>query len=98
MVLLRLSRHHVLLHRGDELRVLAEVLLNLLVRLDSERADKDCNRDLAVLVYPYVEYIVRVGLVLEPRAAVRDDGRRVDDLARLVDRGFVIYTGGADDL
>ena len=98
MVLLRLSRHHVLLHRGDELWILTEILLYLLVRLDAERTDEDRHRDLAVLIYPDIEYIVRVGLVLEPRAAVRDDGRRVDDLTRLVDRGFVIYSGGADDL
>ena len=98
MVLLCLADHHVLFHRGDELRILAEIFLYLLVRLDAERADEDSNRYLAVLIDSDVEDVVRVGLIFEPRAAVRDNGRGKDDLAGLVDRGFVVYSGRADDL
>ena len=60
--------------------------------------EEPCDGELAVLVDTDVENVVRVGLVLEPRAMIRNDGGGVDVDHGLV-RGLVeIHAWGTDDL
>ena len=87
-----------MLCRLGDLGVVAEEADDLGVCLDAEGADEDGNGDLAVLIDPYIEDIVRVGLVLKPCAAVRDHGCRVDALSGLIDLGGIIDAGGTDYL
>ncbi len=88
----------ILLDGGGHPVVVPEEIENLLVRPQAEGADEHRDRDLAVLVDADVEHVVRVGLVLEPRAAVRDDRGAVKLLAGFVVLHFIINVRRADQL
>ena len=69
----------VLLQRGHDAVVLAEQVnpvIGLASRLlgDADGADQAGDGQLAVLVDADIEHLVGVGLILQPRAAVGDDG------------------------
>ena len=88
----------VLIQRCDDQRVLAEQLLDLCIGLDADRTDKARDRDLAVLIDADIEHVVGVGLVLEPRAAVRDDRRGEQHFVRLVIFAAEVNAGRTDEL
>ena len=97
-VLLGLLLHQVLLERGRQHRLLAEQVGNLLVGRQPERAQQHRDGQLAVLVDADVEHVGRVGLVLQPCAAVGDDGGGEQALAALVLSRFIINAGRTHDL
>ncbi len=74
----------ILREGGQQLRLLAEHLDDLLVRADAHRADQLCDRHFSRAVHTYIENVVGVGLILEPGAAVRDDRAGIQLLAELV--------------
>ena len=88
----------VLLDRGGDEGRLAEHLEDLRVAVHAEGADQAGDRQLSVLVDADVENALRVGLIFEPCAAVRDDLRGVGVLVGLVDLVAVVHAGAADDL
>ena len=88
----------ILFQRRIEQRVLAEDLLDLRVGGDAEGADQARDGNLAVFIDADIEDVVEVGLILQPRAAVRNDRCRVDVLVRLVHLVAVVHAGAADDL
>ena len=98
VVLKRLTLHLILCKRLAQAMVVAEQLDYFLVGLKAERADKDGQRHLAVLIDTDVHDVVHVGLVLYPCAAVRDDLSGVDELSALVEVMVIVHAGRADDL
>ncbi len=88
----------VLLDGGGHAVVVAEEIQNLLVRAEAQRPDEHRDRDFAVLVDAHVKDVVGVGLVLQPRAAVRDHRGAVQLLAGLVVLHFIIDARRADQL
>ncbi len=84
--------------RGQDLRLVAEHLENLLVGADAEGADQDRHRNLPRAVNAHVEDVVGVGLILQPRAAVRNHRAGIEALAVLVVADPVINAGRADEL
>ena len=77
---------------------MAEYRFDLVRRLDAECADQDGNGELAVFVDTYVEHVIRVRLVFEPRTAVGDNRSREHTLTGFVNLLIVVHAGGADDL
>ena len=61
--------------RKDAL-VFAEVFLDLFVGAETECADERGHRELSVFIDTHVEYVVHIVFVLQPCAAVRNDGGR----------------------
>ncbi len=108
----------VLLERGDHALVLAEDLLQALVRrradvgvahaaqpggraalvVGAHGLEEPGDGELAVLVDADVEDVVGVGLILQPRAVIRDHGGGVDADHGLVGGLVEVDAGGADDL
>ena len=89
----------VLLQRGHDAAVIAEALQDLAVGLETQRADQAGDGQLAVLVDTDPEHLAGVGLVLQPRAAVGDDGAGQQGQVGLeIDLLAVVHAGGADDL
>ena len=60
--------------------------------------DEPGHRQLAVFIDAAVEDVVEVGLVLEPCAVVRDDGRAVGRVVGLVGLLVIVHAGGTHDL
>ena len=81
-----------------ELRLIAEHLDDLAVRAEAERAQENRDRHLSGAVHADVEHIVRVRLILEPCAAVRNDLAEIALLAELVVLQGKIDARGADEL
>ena len=88
----------VLVEGREEQRVLAEQLLDLRVGLDADSADEGGDRNFAVLIDADIENVVCIGLVLEPCAAVRDNGGGEQDLIGLVKLLAVVNAGRTDQL
>ena len=88
----------VLIEGREEQRVLAEQLLDLRVGLDADSADEGGDRNFAVLIDADIENVVCIGLVLEPCAAVRDNGGGEQDLIGLVKLLAVVNAGRTDQL
>ncbi len=89
----------VLLKRHGHALIVAEQLEDLRVGLVADGADELRDGDLAVLVDADPEHLVGVGLVFEPRAAVRNDrGRQQRQIGLEVDLLAVIDAGGTHDL
>ena len=89
----------VLLQRGHDAAVIAETLQDLAVGLEAQRTDQAGDGQLAVLVDADPEHLAGVGLVLQPRAAVGDDGAgQQGQIGLQVDLLAVVHAGGADDL
>ena len=78
--------------------VVAEVVEDLSVGAEAERSDKGGDGQLSVLVYADIKYVVDVGLVLEPRAAVRDNGGRIELLTCFVVIHLVVHARRTDEL
>ncbi len=72
--LFRFGGNGVLFEGGADLNVIAEHFENVVVAFNTERAYEYGYRDLAVFVDSDIEYVVCVGLVFKPCAAVRNDG------------------------
>ena len=98
IVLQRFTLAGVFLESSVKLGFFSEYGGDLIGRLDAQRTDKDRNGKLAVFVDTYVEYVVGVGLVLEPSASVGDDRSGIGLLTGLVVSTVVIDSGGTDDL
>ena len=60
--------------------------------------DEPGHGQLAVFINAAVENVVEVGLVLEPGAVVRDDGRAVGGVVGLVGLLIIVHAGGTHDL
>ena len=88
----------VLLHGGQDAGILAEHVDDLGVGPGTHRADEAGDGQLPVLVDADIEDVGEVGLILQPGAAVGDDGGAVGDVARLVLILGEVDAGGADDL
>ena len=89
----------VLLQRHHNALVIAKMLQDLRVGLETQRTDQAGNGQLAVLVNADPEHLTGVGLVLQPRAAVGDDGAGQQGQVGLqVDLLAVVDAGRADDL
>ena len=76
----------------------AEPRVRLVRLVSAESLEQKRGRQLAVLVDADVEHVVQVGLVLKPRAVVRDDGRAVHGAVGFVRFLVEIDAGGTDDL
>ena len=83
----------ILFDGGADSLVVAEEVEDLGVTSYAQRADKRGDGKLSVLVDTDIENVVDVGLILQPRAAVRDDGRGKELLACFVVIHFVINAG-----
>ena len=89
----------ILLEGGNDARIVAEAVEDLGIGLETERADETGDGELAVLVDTDPEHLAGVRLILEPRAAIGDDGARQQRQVGLeVDLLAVVDAGGADDL
>ena len=88
----------VLLEGGENALVLAEELLDLPVGLHAKGADEAGDGNLAVFIDADVEDVHGVGLILQPGAAVGNDGGGVGVLVGLVHLVAVVHAGAADDL
>ena len=88
----------VLLEGRQDALVLAEEFLDLGVGGDAQGADQAGDGKLAVLVDAHKEGVLVIGLVFQPRAAVRNDLRGVGVLIGLVHLMTVVHAGAADDL
>ena len=71
-------------------RVLLEERIEHLLLGETERAQDDRDRELAAPVDAGEHAILRVKLEIEPRAAVRNDARREQELARRVGLALVV--------
>ncbi len=88
----------ILVQRCENALVLTEHLNNLCIGLYADCADERGDRNFSILINADIEYIVAVGLVLEPSAAVRDNRCGQQRLVGLVQRHAVVYARGTDDL
>ena len=89
----------VLLQGGDDAGIVAELVQDLLVRLQAQGPDQAGDGELAVLVDADPEDLVGVGLILQPGAPVGDDSGGEDGQVGLDVRLLaVVHTGGPDDL
>ena len=78
--------------------VLAEELDDLRIRAETQRTCKHGNGDLTVLIDANVEHVGGIGLILQPRAAVGDDGGAEQLLAEGVVHHIEVHTGGTHEL
>ena len=60
--------------------------------------EEPCDGQLAVFIDADIEHIVCIGLILEPCAVIRDDGRSVDAGHAAIGGLVIVHTGGTDDL
>ena len=89
----------ILFQGSHDAAVIAEALQDLRVGLQAQGADQAGDGQLAVLVDTDPEHLAGVGLVLQPRAAVRDDGAgQQRQICLQIDLLAVIDAGGTDDL
>ena len=88
----------ILLKGGTQVSVLAKERVDILAGLHAKRADEDRERHLAVLVDADVHHAGGVDLILQPCAAIGDDGGRIGLLSRLVDLGGIVHAGRTNDL
>ena len=88
----------VLREGGGEILLLAEGVDHVGVGLGAEGADQDRHRDLPVLVDLDPEGILRVGLIFEPSAVIRDHRAGIAVFTGLVHRGVVVHTRRTDQL
>ena len=88
----------VLREGGGEILLLAEGVDHVGVGLGAERADQDRHRDLPVLVDLDPEGILRVGLIFQPSAVIRDHRAGIAVFTGLVHRGVVVHTRRTDEL
>ena len=84
--------------RVDDTLIVAEQLQNLLIRIETERADEVGHRHLARAVDTYGDDVVRVRLQLDPGTAVRDDRSIVEMFTGRIDILPVIGTRGTYEL
>ena len=78
--------------------VLAEEFADVVVGGETEGADKGGDGDLAVFVDADKEQVVLIRFILEPRAAVRDDGGRKKFIIGFVYGHLVVRSGRTDEL
>mgnify|MGYP002550637480 CR=1 FL=1 len=89
----------ILLNGGNDAGIVAELVQDLLVRLQAQGPDQAGDGELAVLVDADPEDLVGVGLILQPGAPVGDDSGGEDGQVGLDVRLLaVVHTGGPDDL
>ena len=82
---------------GADYRVgAAEPGIGLVGAVDADGLEQPGDRQLAVFVYADIEHVVEVGLILEPRAVIRDGGRAVNGGLGLV-RALIEVNAGAPD-
>ena len=81
-----------------KLRLISEHLLDFRVRAEAERTEQHRDRHLSRSVDTHVKDIVRIGLVLEPSAAVRDHLAEVAFLSDLIVLNGIINAGGTNQL
>ena len=81
-----------------ELRLIAEQILDVLVRSEAERAEQHRDRHLSRSVDADIKHVVRVGLILEPCAAVRNHLAEVAFLSDLIVFNRIVNTGGTNQL
>ena len=78
--------------------IVAEKLQQLGIRAETERPHKHRHRQLAVLIDAHVKHVRRVGLILQPCTAVRDDGGGKQLLTGGVIAHAVIHARGTHQL
>ena len=84
--------------------VLAELLIDLLPRFqrlaafEGEGAEEHGQRNFSGFIDADSHHAVRVDLILQPRASVRDDRGCVGLFTRLVDLRGIVHSRGTDDL
>ncbi|CCY17027.1 uncharacterized protein BN782_00856 [Eubacterium sp. CAG:786] len=83
----------VLLDGGENSGVLTELGGELSVGRKAQRTQERGNGDLSVLIYADIVDVVCVHLILEPCAAVRDNGSLVEGLTGLVVLEAVVHAG-----
>ncbi len=88
----------ILREGSAELRLIAELVEDLLVGADAEGTDQDGDRNLSGAVHADVEHVICIRLVLQPCTAVGDDGAGVERLAVLVVIDAVVDARGTDQL
>ena len=89
----------ILLQRHHDSLVIAEMLQDLRVGLETQGADQAGDGQLAVLVDTDPEHLAGIGLILQPRAAVGDHGAgQQGQIGLQVDLLAVVDAGGANDL
>ena len=88
----------ILFQGGKNPGILAEQLLDGLVRLNPQGTDQAGDGQLPVLVDPDPEHIGIVGFVLQPGTPVRNHRGGVGMLVGLIHFVAVVHTGGPDDL
>ena len=88
----------VLLQRGKDALILAEVVQDVLVGGQAQCTAEDGDGQLAVLVDADIEHVGSVGLVLQPCAAVGVHGGAVQVVAHLILGITVEYAGRTDQL
>ena len=91
-------RRRIFRERSHEFRLIAEQLNDFLVCSDTQRSDQLCDRDFSGTVDTDIENVVRIRLVLEPCAAIRNNGAGEQSLTDLVMRDSVINAGGTHEL
>ena len=94
----RLDLIRIAFNRREDARIVAEERTNIAVRLVAERTDKVGHRHFARAVDAHGHDIVCVRFELDPRAAVRNNRRIVEFLARCVDLHAIIRAGRAHEL
>ena len=83
---------------GAHALVVAQQVDDLRVGLHAHRAQKHRQGQLAGAVDAGVQHVVRVGLILDPRAAVGDHLRGIEERAGLVDGAGEVHAGGTHEL
>ena len=78
--------------------VVAEKFQQLRIRAEAERPHKHRHRQFTVLIDAHVKHIRRIGLIFQPRAAVRDDGGGEQLFAGGVIAHAIIHARGTHQL
>ena len=80
------------------LRFLAEKLCDLRIAAHAQGTDQNGNRNFSGSVNTDIKYVIGVGLILKPRAAIRNYGTGEQSLTDLIVSDPVIDTGGTHQL
>ena len=88
----------ILLQGGHDALVLAEHLDDLGIGAGAQGTDQAGDGQLAVFVDADIEDVAQVGLILQPGAAIGDDGGGIGVVIGLVLVVGIVHTGGTDDL
>ena len=91
-------RGRVLLKGLQQSRLLAEDLDDLFIAADPQRSQQDRCRLLTRSVHTDGQDLIGIGLILQPRASVRDHLCGVQVLTIFIDLLIIVGTGGTDQL